>query len=155
MSISNKKYRRLRFLGIAFGGLLVLTIAAIIAANLLSAKVVETGYGPASQVRNLVTAEITYAENDPDHGFTCSLSDLGKELIDAKLASGQKSGYQFVLQNCSSGEPGGPNTKFQITATPLSGETATQVFCSDDSGVVRMDLAGSREACLDHGSLAE
>ena len=111
----------------------------------------DEGYGPESLVWNLVVAEITYATTNPDTGFTCSLSSLGEGFIDAKLASGQKSSYAFGLQNCTSEKPGGPNTKFQVTASPLLGKPGAKAFCSDDSGVIRTDPNGSVQGCLDHG----
>jgi hypothetical protein len=157
-----KSAGRLKGDGIALAGLilgymgvvaipLILIIAAIAIPNLLRAKMIADGASAAANIRTLVTAEITYASSNPNSGFTCNLSDLS-ELIDANLASGFKTGYRYTVQNCGSKKPGGPISKFQLTASPVMGQRGERAFCSDESAVVRSDPNGSVRDCLDHGS---
>jgi type IV pilus assembly protein PilA len=148
--------------GIALAGLIlgymgvvaipiILIIAAIAIPNLLRAKMIADSASAAANVRTLATAEITYEKSNPNSGYTCNLADLS-ELIGAKLASGLKNGYRYTLQSCSSEKPGGPVSKFQVTASPITGQQGARAFCSDESAVVRSDPNGSSQDCLDHGS---
>ena len=139
----------LGYLGICF--IPILIIAAIAIPNLLRARVAANESAAASSVRILNTAEVTYFNAHPDAGYTCSLADL-KDQIDRKLATGSKYGYAFALSNCSADTSGGPNTKFQITASPLTpNQTGIRAFCSDESAVIKVDRNGSAENCLESG----
>ena len=157
---------RLKGEGLAIAGLvlgylgivaipLLLIVAAIAIPNLLRAKMAANESSAVGSVRNLITAEVTYQATHQNVGFTCNLSDLSG-LIDSPLASGQRTGYVFALQGCSSETQGGPVAKFQITAVPVKSDTTgQQAFCADESGVIRLDRTGSAQNCLDHGSLLQ
>jgi type II secretory pathway pseudopilin PulG len=142
--------------GLVFGYMWIVTvpvmliIAAIAIPNLLRARMAANESSAAASVRTLNTAEVSYAAAHPDAGYTCSLSDLSS-LIDSNLASGQKSGYVFQLSGCTAGE-GGAIAKYQVVAYPVTkNNTGTRAFCSDESGVVKVDAGGSAQNCLESG----
>jgi type IV pilus assembly protein PilA len=116
-------------------------------------------------VMALNTAEITYQSQYSKVGFTCSLSALGgrglsapsgdhAQLIDDRLASGEKFGYRFELRNCVNSETDGH--KYQVVAYPRVGnQTGVRAFCSDETAVVRVDASGSADDCLASGAPLE
>ncbi len=129
----------------------ILIVAAIAIPNLLRAKIAANEASAVGNVRNIVSAEISYQTTNPKTGFTCNLSDLSG-LLDSSLVSGQRTGYVFVLQNCTAEKKGGPASKFQISASPLKFDvTGARAFCTDETGVMRSDNTGSAQSCLDHG----
>jgi hypothetical protein len=132
----------LGYLGVAFIPF-ILIIAAIAIPNLLRARLAANEASAAAGVRYMVAAEVNYSQANAALGYTCNLSDLRGEL-DPALASGVKHGYRFQLQGCAQETEGGPITKFQVRA-----------FCTDETGVVRVDTGGSAEACLANGSPLE
>ena len=138
----------LGYLGVAFIPF-ILIVAAIAIPNLLRAKIAANEAAAMGSVRTLVTAETSYSAMNPTKGYTCSLPDLASAgLITGPLASGEKTGYRFELQNCTSETDGGPATKFQITAVPLKfNATGVRAFCADESAVLRVSH-GSAETCL-------
>lgn len=133
---------------------IILIIAAIAIPNLLRARITANESSAAAAVHSLNTAEISYLTTYADKGYTCELSELQKDqLIDPTLASGQKNGYRFELRGCSAEVPGGPNTKFQVVAYPLTrNTTGVRTFCSDETSVVKTDHSGSADSCFDNGS---
>lgn len=139
----------LGYLGLSF--IPILIIAAIAIPNLLRARVAANESAAASSVRTLNTAEISYASSHPEIGYTCTLSDL-QDLIGSNLTSGRRSGYEFVLSDCTADTAGGPNTKFKIASYPqVLGTTGTRSFCSDETAVIKVDRTGSREDCFEQG----
>jgi type IV pilus assembly protein PilA len=165
LSEIKKSSGRIKGEGLAIAGLVMgylgivaipffLIVAAIAIPNLLRAKIAANESSAIGSVRNVITAEISYQSTHTDAGFTCSLSDLAAAgLIDFGVASGQKTGYIFDLQNCGAEAEGGPISKFQLTATPFKfNQTGVRAFCSDESGVVRLEANGSAQDCLDHGT---
>lgn len=132
----------------------ILIIAAIAIPNLLHARVAANEASAVASVRMLANAEINYASNHADAGFTCSLADLSRDnLIADDLASGRKTGYTFELANCSSEPAGGANTKFQVVAYPQSpNQSGRRAFCSDESQVIRVDAGGSAQNCMENGT---
>lgn len=142
----------LGYLGVIFIPF-ILIVAAIVIPNLLRAKIAANEASAVGSVRELLRAEATYETTHQDAGFTCNFSDLSG-LHD--LSAGFKNGYTFFLQNCSAEKEGGPISKFQITAIPKVPNTSgRRAFCSDESGVIRMDSAGSAQDCLESGSRLE
>lgn len=157
-----KSAGRLTGKGVAIAGLVLgylglaaipfmLIIAAIAIPNLLHARISANEAVAAGNVRNIVSAEISYSTLHPQTGFTCNLSDLTSAgLIDSNLAGGQKRGYSFVLQNCIAEKEGDPASRFQIIATPVNKQTGIRQFCADESGVLRADNTGLGQ-CGDQG----
>jgi len=155
---------RLKGEGMAIAGLVLgymwvvgipifLILAAIAIPNFLRARVAANEASAMASVRTLVTAEVTYADRHRDTGYTCSLPDLRRDgLINPMLASGQRSGYAFELLNCQPGAGDGPSTKFQVVAYPIRpNTTGTRAFCSDESGVVKVNSGGSTQECRENG----
>ena len=164
LSEIRKSAGRLKGDGLAIAGLvlgymwvvaipIILIIAAIAIPNLLRARMAANESSAVASIRTLATAEITYATAHPDTGFTCSLSSLTTDnLISKQLASGQRNGYAFELRNCNSEATGGPNTKFQVVAYPVSAHrTGVRAFCTDESNVIKVDSSGSISRCIEGG----
>ncbi len=146
---------------------IVLIVAAIAIPNILRARIVANEASAISSTRMLIAAEETYATEHPDLGYTCDLQKLSTSssgMIDAKLASGLKSGYLFSLSGCAYKEPE-PATQaippatmqsapaavntFQVVAEPVNmGTTGMRVFCGDQTGTVSQHMRGSGGDCL-------
>ena len=165
LSDIKKSAGRLKGQGLAIAGLVlgylgvvaipfILIIAAIAIPNLLRARIAANESSAAGSLRRLIAAEVSFNSINAATGFTCNLSDLSSAgLIDQSLSSGEKSGYRFALQNCTQETEGGPITKFQIIALPLNhNQSGVRAFCTDESGTIRMDVAGSAENCFVNGS---
>ncbi len=110
-----------------------------------------------TSVRMLNSGEAEYNSNYPSHGYACSVAALGgkagsgtptpeaAQLISDDLASGSKSGYNFIISNCSKNTVNNQDqyNSYQITATPVSiGRSGNRGFCSDESGTIRFDPKG-------------
>lgn len=109
-------------------------------------------------IRNINTAEVTYAATYPARGYTCSLSDLDgfgagganeqqAMLIDSGLASGKKAGYVFSLTGCA----GAPAKQYRISAVPVDPSAGLRAYCSDESAVIRYSSDGKAASCLGSG----
>jgi len=142
----------LGYAGVAFIPL-ILIIAAIAIPNLRNAHMAANEASALANIRTLVIVETSYSGNHTATGFTCSLSHLVQDqLISTQLASGNHMGYNFELSNCTPTTDGGPNIKFQVVAYPqIADRTGKRAFCSDESGVVKVDSSGSAQACLENG----
>jgi type IV pilus assembly protein PilA len=115
----------------------------------------------ASALRRLNAAEMKYAAAYPQHGFTCSLSDLGgmgsggeaneqhAMLISPRLASGRNNGYVFAISGCNAS----PASKYKVAAAPVEPNVGARAFCSDESGVLHYSLDGKAASCLSAGKL--
>lgn len=126
----------------------------------------ETSVSPAGSdamvlaaMRQILTAEATYATTYPTVGFTCTLSNLdgfgGGEpnehqamLINSGLASGKRYGFVFTLSGCGSS----PASSFHLTAKSNAGTFGRQTFCSDQSAVIRTSQDGNPATCLASGT---
>lgn len=141
----------LGYLGLAVIPLLI--IAAIAIPNLLRARIAANESSALVSLRQINAAEVAYAQEHPEIGFTCDLNELNTtHRIDATLATGAKNGYTFSLQNCSLGESGTQAQKYQALATPLtSNTTGIRTFCSDEAGVIKTDSGATVEECLANG----
>ncbi len=110
-----------------------------------------------ASVRMLNSMEAEYNSNYPGHGYACGLAPLGgksgsgtptpeaAQLIPDDLASGSKSGYNFVISNCSKNTVNNQDqyNSYQITATPISvNKSGNNGYCSDESGQIRFDPKG-------------
>ena len=165
LSEIKKSGGRLEGRGLAIAGLVlgyagivfipfILIIAAIAIPNFLHARIAANEASAVSNLRILGTAEIGYASNHPEAGFTCSLTDLSREgLISADLASGRRTGYRFELANCAAERAGGASTKYQVVAYPQNpNQSGRRAFCSDESGAIRADAGGSAQNCMENGT---
>lgn len=112
--------------------------------------VYSTGAFAVGSLRTINTAEITYASTY-NTGYSRTLADLAPApngepnathagLIDEALASGRKAGYIFTFT------PGPPNANgrietYTVSAQPLKyGETGTNSYFTDQSGVIRQTI---------------
>ncbi len=140
---------------------IILIIAAIAIPNLLRSRIAANESSAVGSIRTLNTAEVTYSTTYPDLGFSCTLANFGPPagtaaatsttagLIDAVLASGVKSGFTFALTGCTTAGSTTINVLYQSTGVPTAaGQTGQRAFCSDQSGVIKYDAAGSGATCL-------
>ena len=146
--------------GIALAGLImgyrsfpaipfILIIAAIAIPNLLRARIAANEASAIGSVRTITVAQVSYATNHQEEGFTCSLADLGNAgLLDSMLASGTKSGYRYELVACD----GTPVQHYTILAMPMTpGTSGQRTFCSDESAVIKSMAKDATGNCMDVG----
>ena len=148
---------------------IILIIAAIAIPNLMRARMSANDSSAAASVRTINTAEIAYRDTYPTVGFPTTLAPLGGVspctpsvatgcLIDNLLATAipggnGKSGY-FFNGTGSASAASLINDQFYSTGTPISNQTGTRAYCSDEDAVVRLQppgtitLVASRAACL-------
>jgi type IV pilus assembly protein PilA len=118
---------------------IILIIASIAIPNLLRARMSANEASAVTSVHAVNTAEITYATIFPQVGFSAALTNLGPGggcdvpasacIIDATLAGGTKSGYQFTYVQTAGGPPA---SGYTLNADPLSrGITGQRSFYSD------------------------
>jgi type IV pilus assembly protein PilA len=127
---------------------IILIIAAIAIPNLLRAKIAANESSAAASVRQISTAQIAYAAAYSANGYAANLATLGPAdatcsagpastnacILDAVLAGGAKSGYQFK----SAGFGGPPATTFVSSSAPLTfNVTGVRNFCMVTDGVMR------------------
>jgi hypothetical protein len=101
-----------------------------------------------ASVKEINEAEMIYASQHPDLGFTKALAVLGTPgagTIDNSLASGRKRGYNFSYY------PGekiyGAIRSYWLIAVPAQvGTTGERRFYSDESGEIHYNAAGSADA---------
>jgi len=138
---------------------IILIIAAIAIPNLIRSRIAANEASAVGSLRTINTAEITYNTSYPTTGFACTLGQMGpvtgsnatsaaSGMLDANLAAGNKSGYQFAISGCS----GTPAVTYSTTAQPASpGTTGQRYFCSDASGVIKYDSTSTAN-CLANGN---
>jgi type IV pilus assembly protein PilA len=142
---------------------IILIIAAIAIPNLLRSRMAANEASAVGSLRTMNTASITY-NSTYGNGFPPSLAAVGttgtaavsctnSQLVDSVLTGGTKSGYNFALNHgqtvltstsssCSSGY--GYSDGYTVTATPITtGTTGQRGFCTDASGVIRFNSAGT------------
>ena len=130
---------------------IILIIAAIAIPNLIKSKMAANQSGAASTVRTINSGEVTYTAVCSQVGYSAALTDLyntgtcvaGNGIVDAVVgsATGVKSGYTYA----EVGAPGANGTidTYTTTAVPLTiGGTGQNMFCSDESSVIRFDPSG-------------
>lgn len=131
----------LGYLGTGF--FLIVLVAAIAIPSLLRARISANEASAVQSIRTLNQAELRYQATHDKKGYTCELSELeASQLIFGLLTSGAQDGYSFQLQNCSI-------DRYQVIAIPMRRNTSgVRAFCSDEKNIIRVDPAGSSEACL-------
>jgi len=126
---------------------IILIIAAIAIPNLIKSKMAANEASAVGSLRTLTTAEIAYSTSCPSIGFAATLAELNAGAncpastneIDAQLATGTKSGYNFTDPTVS----GTPATTFTINADPVSTSSGTRHFYVDQTGVIHYTLTGT------------
>jgi type IV pilus assembly protein PilA len=133
---------------------IILIIAAIAIPNLLRARIQANEASAVSSIHAINTAQISYSTLFPTVGFAPSLLALGDGgtspcagtaaascYIDSNLASGTKSGYNFVYTQDSSLTP---SLHYSVTANPVSlGISGQRGFYSSDANVTRFNTTGA------------
>jgi hypothetical protein len=100
------------------------------------------------RVRAISAAETQFAKEHPELGYTCALSQLPRSEEMTRLLAKNRidNGYAFEIIKCQVAVPKKPNSTYSVTARPL--HTGQPAFCSDQSGILMSDEAGSVERCL-------
>jgi type IV pilus assembly protein PilA len=131
---------------------IILIIAAIAIPNLLRSRMAANEASAVGSIRTINTSEITYASTYPDVGFTglaalggTGGSATGAGLLDSVLGAvpSVKSGYSFVLTVDTTTTP---STAYTVVGDPVSAQTGTRHFFSDQSGVIRYNASGAATA---------
>ena len=133
--------------------LLVIVLVAI--PNVTGWKVQANQNSAMESLRSIYQAEVKYEAVYPDHGFSCSLAQMGGDaaaptpekagLLQADLAGGRKSGYTFKVAHCfkDTSRQHSQNTSFELTAEPeIVGKTGHSGYCIDRYGKMRFDPTG-------------
>ncbi|HXW61580.1 MAG TPA: prepilin-type N-terminal cleavage/methylation domain-containing protein [Candidatus Acidoferrales bacterium] len=134
---------------------IILIISAIAVPNIMRGKIAANQASAASSLRTLNTAAVNYSSTFQD-GYPPNLGVLGPSgtvnatcntagLIDAILATGQKSGYQFSwttgAEQVAAAPAGcaapGYADMFSVTASPFGFPSGTTYYCVDATGVIR------------------
>jgi type IV pilus assembly protein PilA len=145
---------------------IILIIAAIAIPNLLRSRLAANQASAVSSMRTINTAAMGY-QTAFGNGFPPSLSAIGTngtttitctnaELLDSVLSSSFKSGYQFTFSpgavqvtsassTCAAGY--GYSDGYMVVGVPVTyGQTGQMSYCSDESGVIRFNPAGTANA---------
>ena len=132
---------------------IILIIAAIAIPNLLRSRMAANEASAVGSLRTLNTVCVSYSTTYG--GFPNNLSDLAPstspsstaaDLIDSVLASGTKSGYDFVYA-AGTTDANGNVLDYSITGTPsTAGTTGQRTFFTDQTGVIRADATGTAGA---------
>ena len=129
---------------------IILIIAAIAIPNLLRSKMAANEASAVATLRTLNTSAVAYSTtygayptNLSDLGPSSSPTSTAADLIDSVLAKdpATKSGYTFTWSGTASN---GVISSYTLTAKPLTqGVTGQRGFFTDQSGVMRADVAGT------------
>ncbi len=135
----------------------ILILMAIAIPNYMNMRSQANETSALQSLRAINSAEIQYETDYPANGFSCNLSQLGgdpktgapspqgAQLLSNDLATGFKSGYTFVIGNCTKVTVNNQDvyTSFEVTAVPQSvGKTGHRGFCMDQTGEMKSDPAG-------------
>jgi type IV pilus assembly protein PilA len=117
-------------------------IAAISIPNLLASRRAANEASAISNMRNINSAEATYASTQTGGGY-CDLATLKNgALVDDKLGVADvtpKSGYYVNVTTSGSGN----NASYLVGAAPESASTGTRIFSSGQDGVIYSALTTS------------
>jgi type II secretory pathway pseudopilin PulG len=132
------------YLGVSFVPILI--IAAIAIPNLLRARIAANESSAVSVIHAISVAEAAYAANHPNIGYTCSLEDLKSAGLPGEMATGERHGYGFHLEDCTA-------QGYVVLAVPRAiNQTGVRAFCSKQDATVRYDPNGSGSECAEHGA---
>jgi len=108
---------------------------------------VDTAIG---RVRTVVAAEAEFAKANPTIGYACMLSQLSDDdQVLRRIKNGKDNGYAFEIE-CNPSPAGEPQRAYRVIARPF--HAGLPAFCSDQSGILRIDQDGSVEKCVGRAS---
>jgi type IV pilus assembly protein PilA len=130
--------------------MVILIIAAIAIPSLVHAKMRANEASAVASMKTIQVAEVMYANNYPDVGFSGSLPNLGAHgsncekptstnaciIMDDALTSGLKSGYVFELTN----DGKRPAQGYTINASPESSATGRCAILSNERGSLHFSV---------------
>jgi prepilin-type N-terminal cleavage/methylation domain-containing protein len=129
---------------------IILIIAAIAIPSLLRSRLAANQASAVGSCRALNNAEITYSSTF-NVGYSVDLTSLTSPtsananptstaagLIDSVLASGSKSGYNFIYSPGVS-DSAGRVLSYTVSAEPMSSSTGINYYYTDQSGVIRQN----------------
>ena len=136
---------------------IILVIAAIAIPSFIRAKISANEASAVDALHAVSTAEIGYSSTYPEIGYSVSLSDLGYGgsptcpgiatascFLDASLASGTKSGYNFTYVQDTAATP---SVGFTLNADPaVRGITGQQSYFIDQTNVIRYNSSAVASA---------
>ena len=123
----------------------ILMIAAIAIPGLLRAKMAANEASAVTSLRLIYTAcdsyhgayGVGYPKSLANLGPSASASAEAANIIDANLASGQKSGYLFSYRTGGRVDAASP-MRYVVNADPITpGTTGTRHFFTDQTGIIR------------------
>lgn len=135
----------------------ILILTAIAIPNYMNMRSQANETSALQSLRAINSAEIQYQTDYPANGFSCNLSQLGgdpksgpptpqaAQMLPNDLASGFKSGYTFIIGNCTKVTVNNHDvfTSFEATAVPQAvGKTGHRGFCMDQTGEMKADPTG-------------
>lgn len=89
-------------------------------------------------LRTITTAQFLYERKFRVYGTLIDLTPEG--MLDNKITTGQKSGYQFTLNVTNAGK------SFECLGTPLESPTVFTHFFVDETGVIRFNAGAPADA---------
>lgn len=89
-------------------------------------------------LRTITTAQFLYERKFRVYGTLIDLTPEG--MLDNKITTGQKSGYQFTLNVTNAGK------SFECLATPLESPTVLTHFFVDETGVIKFNAGAPADA---------
>jgi hypothetical protein len=95
-----------------------------------------------------VDEESKFANEHPDVGYTCDVSQLEQTRLSGMISNSRTNGYVLAISGCSAMSDKQPNRKYQVTTRPL--HENIPAFCTDQSGIIMFDKGGSPRECLQH-----
>ena len=120
--------------------LVILVLLGILVVGTVLWEKERTDTRASDPLRTIYAAQSEYAREHPDRGFASSLDALGNDsmgpLIDSALASGTKSGYEYILWTAAP-DSQGRVTRFFAVARPQNFRKGERSFFIDESGVER------------------
>lgn len=140
---------------------IILIIAAIAIPELISSRMSANEASAVANIRTITTAQTAYSIQYGT-GFSTQLSFLGDAggttstatnavLIDRVLATGTKSGYDFLYAVTATDGNGNP-TSYTINANPVvQGATGRRFFYSDQTCIIRVNnnaVAGAGDPAI-------
>ena len=156
----NRKQKGFSLIELLIVVAIILIIAAIAIPNLMRAKMAANESSAVGSLRTITTAEVSYSTTygtgyaplaNLGGAAPCAAAAATACLIDNVLATGTKSGYTIATPlPAALGTLAAPNVAFVVNAVPIApGQSGQRSFCTDESGVIRVDPTGATVAATE------